>query len=80
MASVEWKLTNKSLAEKCRALKDLDLENGLPNKDVAIKQGVLGKTILTWVKNKRKLTTSSEKKGVKSSQKNTYCENCKKID
>ena len=67
MASVEWEVTNKSLAEKCRALKDVDLENGLSNKDVAIKQEVQQKTILTWVKKKHNLTTSLE--GVKSSQK-----------
>ena len=41
MTSVKLKVINKSLAEKCRALKDLDLENGLSNKDFATKQGVL---------------------------------------
>ena len=61
MAPIKGKLTNKSLAEKCKALKDL--ENGLLNKDVATKYDVLRNTISTWVKNKHKLTASLEKKG-----------------
>ena len=35
MAPVKRKLTNESLAEKCKALKDL--ENGLSHKDIATK-------------------------------------------
>ena len=43
MAPVKRKLTNKSLAEKFKALKDL--ENGLSNKDVATKYGVPQNTV-----------------------------------
>ena len=78
MAPVKRKLTNKSLAEKCKALKDL--ENGLSNKDVATKYGVPRNTVLTWVKNKHKLTASLEKKGMNSSRKNTRCGNYEKVD
>ena len=78
MAPIKGKLTNKSLAEKCKALKDL--ENGLLNKDVATKYDVLRNTISTWVKNKHKLTASLEKKGMNSSQKNTRCGNYEKVD
>ena len=46
-------MANKILAEKCKALKDL--ENGLSNKDVATKYGVQRNTVSTWVKNKHKL-------------------------
>ena len=60
MAPVKRKLANESLAEKCKALKDL--ENGLSNKDVATKYGVPQKTISTWVKKKHKLTASLEKR------------------
>ena len=42
MAPVKWKLINKFLAKKYKALKDL--ENGLSNKDIATKYGVLLKT------------------------------------
>ena len=38
MTPVKRKLTNKPLAEKCQALKDL--ENGLSNKDFDTKHGV----------------------------------------
>ena len=69
---------SKSLAEKCKALKDL--ENGLSNKDVATKYGVPRNTVLTWVKNKHKLTASLEKKGMNSSRKNTRCGNYEKVD
>ena len=65
MAPVKRKLTNKSLAEKCKTLKDL--ENGLSNKDT--KYGVPRNTVSTWVKNKHKLTASLDKKGMNSSQK-----------
>ena len=60
MAPVKRKLTNKSLAEKCKSLKDL--ENGLSNKDVATKYGVPRNTVLTWVKNKHKLTALLQKR------------------
>ena len=43
IAPVEQKLTNKSLAEKCKILKDL--ENRMLNKDVAAKYGVPRNTI-----------------------------------
>ena len=38
MATIKRTLTNKALAEKCKALKDL--ENELSNKGVATKYGV----------------------------------------
>ena len=79
MTLVKRKLTNKSLAENFKALKDL--ENGLSNKDVATKYGVLRcSTVSTWVKNKHKLTASLEKKGMNSSEKNTRCGNYEKVD
>ena len=56
MTPVKRKLTNKPLAEKCQALKDL--ENGLSNKDFDTKHGVPQNTVSTSVKNKQKLTTS----------------------
>ena len=73
MATVKRKLSNKSLAEKSKALKDL--ENRLSNKDVAVKYGVPRNTVLTWVENKHKLTASLEKKRMNFSRKNTRCEN-----
>ena len=60
MAPVKRKLTNKSLAEKFKALKDLG--NGLSNKGFATKYGVPRNTVSTWVKNKHKLTASLKKK------------------
>ena len=62
MAPVKAKLTNKSLAEKCKALKDLG--NGLSNKNVATKHSVPRNNASTRVKNKHKLTASLEKKGM----------------
>ena len=56
MALVKQKLANRSLAEKWKALNDL--ENKLSNKDVATKYGVPRNTVSTWVKNKHKLTAS----------------------
>ena len=52
MAPVKLKLTNKSLTEKGKALKDL--ENGLSNKDVTKKHRVPRNTISIWVKSKHK--------------------------
>ena len=78
MAPVKQKLTNKPLAQKCKALKDL--ENGLSNKDVATKYGVPRNIVSTWVKSKHKLTASLKKKGIKSSRKNTRCGNYEKVD
>ena len=46
-------MTNKSLAEKFKALKDL--ENGLLNEDVVTKYGAPRNSVSTWVKNKLKL-------------------------
>ena len=46
-------MTNKSLAEKFKALKDL--ENGLLNEDVVTKYGAPRNSVSTWVKNKPKL-------------------------
>ena len=78
MAPVKRKLANESLAEKCKALKDL--ENGLSNKDVATKYGVPRNTVSTWVKDKDKLTASLVKKGMNSSRRNARCENYGKVD
>ena len=66
MAPVKRKLT-KSLAEKCKALNDL--ENELSDKDVATKYGVSRNTVSAWVKNKHKLTASLEKNGMNSHEK-----------
>ena len=41
----------------------------MTNKDVAAKYGVPKNTLSTWVKNKHKLTTSLEKKGMSSTTK-----------
>ena len=62
MAPVKRKLTNMLLAEKFKALKDL--ENGMSNKDVAAKYDVPQNTVSTWLKSKHKLTASLEKKGM----------------
>ena len=53
MAHLKLELANKTVVEKCKALKDL--ERGLSNKRVAEKYGVPRNTVLTWVKNKKKL-------------------------
>ena len=45
MAPVKQRFTNKSLAEKCKALKHL--KNGMSNKDIAIECGVPRKTVST---------------------------------
>ena len=74
MAPTKRKLTNKSLAEKCKALKDL--ENGLSNKDVATKYRVPRSSVSTKVKN----SYASKKKGMSSSRKNTCCGNYDKLD
>ena len=78
MAPVKPKLTNKYLPQKCKALKDL--ENGLSSKDVATKYGVPRNTVSTWIKNKHKLTTSLEKRGMNSLRTNTCCGNYEKVD
>ena len=78
MTPVKRKLTNKSLAEKCKALKDL--ENGLSNKDVATKYGVPWNTVSTWVKSKHKLTALLEKREWTPHEKNMRCGNYEKID
>ena len=76
MTRVERKLTNRFLAEKRKALKDL--ENGMSNKDVAAKYCVPRITVSTWVKSKHELTASLEKK-VMVHQKNTRCGNYEKV-
>ena len=52
----------------------------MTNKDVAAKYGVPKNTLSTWVKNKHKLTTSLEKKGMSSSRKRTRCGSYDQID
>ena len=69
MVPTKRRLSKKSIDVKCKALNDL--ENGMTNKDVEAKYGVPKKTLSTWVKNKHKLITSLEKKGMSSSRKST---------
>ena len=69
MTRFERKLANWFLAEKLKALKNL--ENGMSNKDVAAKYCVPRITVSTWVKSKHKLTASLEKKVMGSSKKYT---------
>ena len=57
--AVKRKLAVKTLAEKCQALGDL--ENGISNKNVVEKHGVLKNTVSTWLKNKEELFTALEK-------------------
>ena len=76
MVPIKRRLNNKSIGVKCKALKDL--EKGMTNKDVAAKFGVPKNTLSKWVKNKPKLTTSLEKKGMSSSRKSTRCGSCVK--
>ena len=57
--AVKRKVAVKTLAEKCKAL--TDLENGISNKNVAEKYGVPKNTVSTWLKNKGKLFTALEK-------------------
>ena len=64
-------LNNKPIGVKCKALKDL--KKGMINKDVAAKYGVPKNTLSAWVKNKHKLATFLEKKGMSSSRKSTPC-------
>ena len=49
MAPLKRKPTNKTVVEKCKALKDP--EKGMSNKCVAEKYGVSRNTVSTWVKN-----------------------------
>lgn len=78
MPLVKRKLTNKSIIEKCKALKDL--ETGMSNKEVAKKYGVPKNTLSTWIKNKTKLLTSLEKNGTKSKRKKLRSGNFKNVD
>ena len=57
--AVKRKLGVKTLAEKCQVLRDL--KNGISNKNVAEKYGVLKNTVSTWLENKEKLFTALEK-------------------
>ena len=52
MAPLKRKPTNKTVVEKCKALKDP--EKGMSNKCVAEKYGVSRNTVSTWVKNNEK--------------------------
>lgn len=60
MSSVKRKLVVKTLAQKCKALKELEQE-GATHKSVALKYGVPRNTITTWVKNKEKYFSALEK-------------------
>ena len=57
--AVKRKLAVKTLAEKCQVLRDL--KNGISNKNVAEKYGVLKNTVSMWLENKEKLFTALEK-------------------
>ena len=57
-----------------------DLEKGMTKKNVAAKYRVPKNTLSTWVKNKHKLTTSLEKKGMFSSRKIKRCGSYDQID
>ena len=61
------KLANKTVSEKCTAIKDLEQE--MSNKDVADKYGVPRNTVSTWFKYKEKLLSSLEKAGSNSKRK-----------
>ena len=78
MVLIKRRLNNKPIGVKCKVSKDL--EKGMTNKDVAAKYGVPKNTLSTWVKNEYKFTTSLEKKGMSSSQKNTRCGSYDQID
>ena len=78
MVPIKRRLNNKPIGVKCKALKGLEKE--MTNKDVATKYGVPKDTLSTWVKNKHKLTTSLEKKGMSSSRKSTRCGSYDQID
>ena len=52
----------------------------MANKDVAAKYGVTKNTISTWVKNKHKLITSLEKKGMSFSRKSIHYGSYNQID
>ena len=77
MVPIKQRLNNKPIRVKFKALKDV--EKGMANKDGAAKYGV-PKKHSTWVKNKHKLTTSLEKKGMSSSRKSTRCGSYDQID
>ena len=73
MMPIKRRLNNNPIGVKCKALKDL--EKGMTIKDVAAKYGVPKNTLSTWIKNKHKLTTSLEKKGI-----STRCGSYDQID
>nr|XP_047135829.1 tigger transposable element-derived protein 4-like isoform X1 [Hydra vulgaris] len=78
MPLVKGKLTNKSIIEKCKTLKDL--ETRMSNKEVPKKYGVVKNTLSTWIKNKTKFSTSLEKNGTKFKQKKLRSGNFKNVD
>ena len=78
MVPIKRNLNSKPIGVKCKALKDL--EKGMTNKDVAGKNGVAKNTLSPWEKNKHKLTTSLEKKGMPCSRKSTRCGSYDQID
>ena len=61
MVPIKRRLNNKPRCN-IKALKDL--EKKMTNRDVAAKYGVPKSILSIWVKNKHKLTTSLEKKGM----------------
>ena len=75
---IKRRLNNNPIGVRCKALKDL--EKGMANNDVAAKYGVPKNTLSTWVKNKHKLITSLEKKGISSSGKSIHCGSYDQID
>ena len=63
------KLVPKTIVQKCQAINDL--ENGMSNKEVALKYGVPKNTVSIWVKNKEKLVSSH--KALTCSKQNNLC-------
>ena len=71
MVPIKRRLNNKLIGVTCKALKDL--EKKMTNRDVAAKYGVPKSILSIWVKNKHKLTTSLEKKGMFSKRGDEIC-------
>ena len=65
MVPIKRRFNNKPIGVKSKALKDL--EKGMASKDMAEKYCVSKNTASSWVKNKYKLTTFLEWKGMSSS-------------
>ena len=78
MVPIKRRLNKKPIRVKSKTLKDL--EKGMTNEDVEAKYGVPKNSLSAWVKNKHKLTTSLENKGMSSSRERTRCGSNDQID